>query len=133
MKLPTAERGELEVLALDGWEPDWAPLRGTVFGNQLTVMPREALNHALHGFSRPLSRALGIPPVGALRKIPKPSRACYARRKCPFFVPRNCSPTADKMPWCFDPDIEDEALRSAAARAIGYWREGVYVLVVTDD
>ena len=133
MRLPTAERGDIEVLALNGWEPDWAPLEGTAFGNQFTPITREVLDHALHGFSRPLSQALGIPPAGALLKVPKPSRACYARSKCPFVEPRHCHPGADKMPWCFEPDdIEDPAVRFAASRAIELWREGVYVLVVTD-
>jgi len=133
MKLPTLERGEIEVLALEGWEPEWASLEGTVYGRQFTPIPRATLDHALHGFSRPLSQALGIPPAGALCKVPEPSRACYVRGKCPFFEGRHCHPQATKMPWCFEPDIEDPVVRNAVGRAIELWREGVYVLVVTDD
>jgi hypothetical protein len=137
MKLPTLERGEIIVLAIsvkDGkWEPDWEPIRGTAFGDQITVVSRETLDHALHGFSRPLSRALGIPPAGALKKVPKASRQCYVRSKCPFVDPRACRPEATKMPWCFEPDgFDDENVRRTATQAIEQWREGVYVLAVTD-
>ena len=134
MKLPTAERGDIEVLAIDirdgCWEAEWEPLRGTVFGDQFSVVSREALDHGLHGFSRPLSDALGIPPAGALRKVPKPARACYERAKCPYFEPRNCHPDSRKMPWCFEPDIDDERIRVAAAKAISMWREAVYLVAV---
>lgn len=138
MKLPTLERGEIIVLAIterDGqWEPEWEPLRETVYGRQFTAVSRETLEHALRGFSRPLSDALGIPPVGALRKIPGPSRACYARRKCPFYEPHACHPQAAKMPWCFEPDdINDKKVRQSAAQAIEQWREGVYLLAVNYD
>jgi hypothetical protein len=138
IKLPTVERGEIVVLAIaergGTWEPDWEPLRGTVYGKQFTLVDRETLEHALRGFSRPLSNALGIPPVGALRKVPKPSRECYTRRKCPFYAPRHCHPEAAKMPWCFEPDaVKDEKVRKAAAQAIEQWREGVYLVVVHHD
>lgn len=138
MKLPTLERGEIVVLAIDErngtWESDWEPLRRTVFGDQLTIISRQTLDHALHGYSRPLSNALGIPPAGALLKIPEASRQCYVRRKCPFYDVRACRSDARKMPWCFEPDaFEDEEVRRAATQAIERWREGVYVLVVTND
>lgn len=137
MKLPTIERGEIDVLAIDErngeWEPEWEPLRGTAFGNQFSVVSRETLDHALRGFSRPLSQALGIPPVGALKKIPLASKLCYLRLKCPFHDAHRCFPEAKRMPWCFEPDDVAEGVRRAATRAIELWREGVYVLVVKDD
>lgn len=138
MRLPTAERGEIELLAIDiregRWEAEWEPLRGTVYGDQFSIVSREALNHALHGFSRPLSVALGIPPAGALRKIPKPSRGCYVRAKCPFFRPQHCHIESAKMPWCFEPDaIEDSKIRMAVAKAVSLWREAVYLVAVEDE
>jgi hypothetical protein len=137
MKLPTAERGDIEVLAIevrDGrWEDEWEPLRGTIFGKQFSAVRRQDVDHALHGLSRPLSAALGIPPAGALRKVPKPSRACYVRPKCPFYEPRACHVESSAMPWCFEPDeVEDETIRQTAAKAISMWREGVYLLTVED-
>lgn len=138
VKLPTLEMGEVQLLLLTGWEEPWNRLRGTPFGDQLSVVSREAVDHALHGLSRPLVDSLGIPPVGALRKIPDESRECLLRRRgqnhrpCPLYGPE-CHVESPKMPWCFEPDgIEDEGVRRAAGLAIEQWRAGVYVVVVTE-
>jgi len=137
VKLPTQEMGEVQLLLLDGWEKEWAVLKGTAFGNLFSVVPHEAVEHALRRLSRPLVEALGIPPEGALRKIPKASRECLMRpkgagkRPCPLYDSFTCYPTAPTMQWCFEPDgIEEEAVRKMASRAIEVWREGVYVVVV---
>lgn len=137
VKLPTLEKGEVQLLLLNGWEKEWAILRDTAFGNLFSVVPHAAVEHALRRLSRPLVDALGIPPEGALRKVPKVSRECLLRRKrtghrpCPFYDRNQCFPIATKMPWCFEPDgIEDEKIRKMAAQAIELWREGVYVVVV---
>ncbi len=136
IKVPTREMGELRLLLIsveDGglWEPEWEPLRGTVFGDQFSVITKEVLDHALKGWSRPLSDTLGIPPVGALRKIPLESRACFRREKCPLFNAKQCFPEAKIMAWCFEPDgVADGTVRYAATRAFEYWRSGVYLVVV---
>jgi len=103
------------------------------------VVSREVVDHALHRLSRPLVDSLGIPPQGALRKIPEASRLCLRRRRfannrpCPLQGPE-CHVLATKMPWCFEPDdIEDEAIRRAASMAIEHWRAGVYVVVIEED
>jgi hypothetical protein len=138
VKLPTSEMGELQLLLLTGWEEPWACLRGTPFGDLLSTASREAVDHALHKLSRPLVDSLGIPPVGALRKVPEESRVCLLRRPgpnrkaCPI-QGSECHIEAPKMPWCFEPDgIGDEAVRRAAGLAIEQWRAGVYVVVVTE-
>lgn len=114
------------------WEADLEPLRGTRIGEQLSFISQSDLNHALHGFSRPLVDALGIPPAGALRKLPEASKECAKRETCPFYVARDCHPGAKKMPWCFEPGGLSEAAQTAAARLIAEWREGVYVVVVKE-
>jgi hypothetical protein len=136
MTLPTREKGELQLLAVwqkDGhWEPEWEPLRGTPFGDLLSVVPEETLNHALTGWSRPLVQALGISPEGALRKIPKEAQQCLRRSKCPLYDAK-CVPLAREMPWCFEPDgVKDDGVRYAASRVIEEWRAKVYVVIVTE-
>lgn len=141
MKLPTLEMGDIHLLLVDGWTGGWEVLRGTVFGAQISVVKREIVDHALHRLSRPLVEALGIPPEGALRKIPPVSRRCRMRRKndevpykCPLYDKNNCFPTAKAMPWCFEPDgVENQEVRKKAVEAIELWREGVYVVVVLED
>lgn len=137
MKLPTREMGEIQLLVTwekDGkWEAEVEPLRGTRIGDQLSIISQAALDHALYGLSRPLVDALGIPPVGALRKLPVASRDCANVQKCPFYEPKNCHPTAKAMPWCFEPGGLSETAQFAAARLIAEWREGVYVVVVRED
>jgi hypothetical protein len=135
VRLPTLEKGDLQVLLVytvgDEWEPDWEPLRGTTFGDQFSVVPKEAVDHAFHRLSKPLTQALGIQPQGALRKIPPKSRVCFRRNKCPLFNPKQCFPEAKIMPWCFEPDgVEPESVRLLATQVIELWRHGIYIVIV---
>lgn len=136
VKLPTREMGEVQLLLLTGWEEPWDRLQGTPFGDLLSPVSREVVDHALHKLSRPLVDSLGIPPVGALRKVPEVSKHCWFRRRgenypaCPLRGPE-CHVLDPKMPWCFEPDgIADETARRAASMAVEQWRAGVYVVVV---
>ena len=135
MMLPTQERGELQVVSIreeknGEWEPDWEPLRGTPLGELLTVVDKEVMDHALHGWSKPLVGALGIPPKGALRKLPLASRECSLRGTCASYLPTTCVPTSKKLPWCYEPDGLDEKKKHVASKAIRFWFEGVYLIVV---
>lgn len=138
VKLPTLEMGDVHLYLVHNWTSGWDVLRGTIFGEQISVVPKEVVDHALHRLSRPLVNALGIPPEGALRKVP---RQCWHRKKredkpfpCPLYEKRTCLVTSPKMPWCFEPDGDfSEAVRKKAAEAISLWREGVYVVVTTED
>lgn len=136
MTLPTLEMGEIKVLAVfekgGFWEPEWDPLRESRIGAQFTVLDNSILSHALNGWSKPLVDALGIPPVGALKKLPLAAKQCRRRQVCPLYDPKQCFPEAAKMPWCYEPDgTSSEPFVRAAARAIEEWRQGVYVLIVT--
>lgn len=136
IRLTTVEYGELRLELVfetaDGeWDPEWELLRGTVFGEQFTVISREVLDHALKGWMQPLVKELGIPPYGALRKIPVVSRQCARRTVCSLHIPSLCSLESKNMPWCFEPDgVVPEAVRKQAARAIEIWRDQVYLIVV---
>jgi hypothetical protein len=114
------------------WEAEWKPLQGDPITELLTVVSLETMTHALKGLSRPLIQSLGIPPEGALRKLP--NKKCYQRGPCPFYDKKRCQPTAKSMPWCFEPDdIEDVPARKLASSLIKMWREGVYVVVVQQE
>lgn len=128
--------GEVKLLVfwekLGRWENEIEPLRGTRIGEQFSFIEQADLTHALHGLSRPLVDALGIPPAGALRKLPEAAKVCAKRRKCPFYVARDCHTGAKKMPVCFEPDGLAGAAQTAAALVVSEWREGVYVVVVKE-
>jgi hypothetical protein len=133
LKLKTAELGDLELFLIyqygDKWESDWLPLQGQVITGLLTVATQELMDHALRGWTSPLAKSLGVPPEGAIRKLP--SQLCYRRDPCPFHQKKTCIPTHPKMPWCFEPEtIEDPNARSLAAELVRLWREGVYIVVV---
>ena len=138
VKLPTLEMGDVHLWLVDGWTDGWDILRGTPIGDLLSVISRGVINHALHRWSRPLVDALGIPPEGALRKVPQ---ECWARRKqpgnlfaCPLHDKHACLVSSPKMPWCFEPDgIEETEIRKKASEAVMLWRDGVYVVIVVED
>lgn len=116
------------------WE-DFQSLRGTRIGDQLSVVSQNAYDHALHRLSRPLVDSLGIPPAGALRKLPQTARECEKRGKCPLYKPSECHPLAKKLPWCFEPGgfADEDPAREQAARLIQEWAQGVYVAVIEEE
>lgn len=137
VKVTTREMGVLRLHLIeeegDTWEEAWAPLKGTVFGDQFSRISKEDLNHGLRGWTRPLVNSLSIMPEGALKKIPRVSRECFKRKSCPFYDAKQCHPEGANMPWCYEPDgVEEERIRQAATRAIEHWRERTYLVVVYD-
>lgn len=137
MKLPTVELGPLEVLTIretnGRWEGDWEVLRETPLGRHFSHVTKEQLDHVLYGFSKPFAEALGLPPEGALAKLPSPR--CNKQEKCSLHDPRKCLVTSSKLPWCYEPaglDLPEEAL-SMASEAVFRWREKVYLVVVRED
>lgn len=137
VKVKTQEMGQVRLMLIreqgGTWEEEWEPLRGTVFGDQFTSTTKETIEHALKGWSRPLVDALGIPPEGALKKIPPESRQCFRRHVCPIYDQKICFPEARNMPFCFEPDgVAQEAVRYAATRAFEQWRDRVYLVIIKE-
>ena len=138
IKLNTHEMGTLRLLLIretnGQWEAEWEPLRGTVFGDLFSTLEKDIIEHGLNRWSRPLVDALGLPPEGALRKIPPESRVCFKRQRCPLYDPRLCFPESKNMPFCFEPDgVASEKVRFAAARAFEQWRDRVYLVVIKES
>lgn len=137
LKIKTSELGDLELYLIyqygERWEDTWAPAQEVPAMSLLTKVQKAVMDHALLGWSSPLVKALGIPPDGALRKLPVDNRVCERRDPCPFYRPKECVPTATKMPWCFEPSgIEDPNARRLVAELVQFWRQGVYTVVVID-
>lgn len=135
VKVKTREMGDLHLHIIEEkagvWEEEWRPLQGTVFAESFTRLPHQVFNEGLKGWTKPLVDSLSVPPEGALKKIPPEFRVCIRRFKCPFYEAHQCFPEAKKMPWCFEPDgVEGEEVRQQATRAIEYWRNRVYLVVV---
>lgn len=133
LSLKTHEMGDLELYLIyqygDLWEEEWRPLQGEAITSLLTVVPQEMMDHALKGLTRPFIKSLGIPPEGALRKLP--NKLCDKRIMCPFYRKKECVPLFKKMPECFEPaGIADLEARRLAGLLVRMWREGVYLVVV---
>lgn len=113
------------------WEPDWRALQGSSVAELFTVITKEVMDHTLARWLKPLVDSLGIPPEGALRKIP---RKCADEVGCPFHDKDRCIPFAKKMPWCFIPSgIVGNETRHLAQETVRLWREGVYIVVVEEE
>lgn len=137
INLPTQEKGILDILLVVStkgkWEREWMPLQGTPWENLVSIVPKESVDHALHGWSKPFVTALGLPPTGALRKVPVESRECSLRNRCVLYKSTVCLPSSPDLPWCFEPDgIEDGVVKAAAGKLLQLWKEGAYLVVVEE-
>jgi hypothetical protein len=116
------------------WEQNWRPLQGNEIASLLTTVPKDTIEHALRGWTSPLVKSLGLPPQGALIKLPESARVCTLRDRCPFYDKARCFPTAKRMPWCYEPDgSEDPEVRRLMSEIVKSWREGVYVVLVQEE
>ena len=137
LKVPTDEKGLLELQtfneAADGtWEGNWESLRGSYLAQLISRVPRSAFNHVLNGFSAPFVAALGLPPEGALLKMPSPF--CEKQANCVYYEKRKCIISSKKLPYCYEPVRLIGALTTRMANeAVFLWKEGVYVVAVYDD
>lgn len=129
LRVRTREMGDVEVWLLRPDEPEWLALATTPVADLVTRMPRTALEHALRGWSRPFVNAVGLPPPGASRKLPKVHHECGLRKRCAMWRNASCRLLAVDVPVCFEPD----GLPPAATEVVRLWREGVYVMLTLED
>lgn len=130
--------GDLQILLIytnqGTWEPEWEPLRESPFRDLVSIVSKADVDYALNRYSKPLVKSLGLPPVGSLRKIPLINRMCARKSTCPLFNSNQCFPEAPAMPWCFEPNgVTDDNLKNTLAKAIDYWRQGIYLVVVIGE
>lgn len=133
VKLQTREMGDLHLMLVRSqqgvWEADWEPLRTTQYAEYVTKVSRETLDHALHGWTSPLVKALGPEPRLILHRLSPDSKQCAIWNDCIFYQKADCLPKAKKMPNCFQPvgvpvELGYEVLR--------LWRDSVYVVIVEE-
>lgn len=137
LSLKTRELGNLSLYLIyqkaDQYEETWRAIQGLEIAQGFTVITKEVLNQALLGWTSPFVKQLGIPPVGALVKLPTVNKLCEAREKCPMYTPRECVPQYKKMPWCFQPaGLSSDEQRRLAADVVQMWRAKTYIVVVTE-
>jgi len=137
LKLATVEMGLLDLFLVyqygAAFEPDWASLQGNPLVDTFTVVSKEVMDHALHGFTRPLVQKLGLAPASCLLKIPPANRECEHRVECPFYDRTECTPTSKKLPNCFQPSgVEGDDARQLGYAVVTLWREGVFIVVVQE-
>ncbi len=130
----TAELGDLELFVVYStrgrWEPSWRPLQAHAIAGLFSQVTQEVYDHALVGWTSPFVKALGLPPQGALRKLPPASKVCAERSSCPLKGPE-CTPLHKRMPWCFVPsDLPKGEASTLGTEALRLWREGVYLVAV---
>jgi hypothetical protein len=128
LKLVTVELGELElyfIYSVGGvYEPSWSGLSGWSGCSLFTVMSLGVVMHALHGWTQPLVKGLGISPSGALRKV---GVGCRDSAGC-IFRGVDCHARGKVLPVCYVPP--GVVVGELGYEVIRMWREGVYVIVV---
>lgn len=139
LKVRTHEKGVVEIFAFteshDGsWEGGWEGLRNTLLGRLISRVPRSSFGHLLNGYSGPFVSALGIPPAGALLKLPSP--LCDKQNRCSLYQKRICWVGSRKLPWCYEPhriDGLEPAAKPIAGEVVFLWKQEVYVVAIFDD
>jgi len=103
-------------------------LQDTVWGGQIQVVPGDALSHALHGWSLPLVKVLGVPPLVRAARIPEKEGRCALYPTCLIKRP-HCRP-GEKTPDCYEAPLDDLDASLRASLVALAWRDGLYVVVV---
>jgi hypothetical protein len=133
IKLKTREVGDLHLMLVRStggvWEDEWEPLRDAPWAEYLTRVDKATLDHALHGWTSPLVKALGPSPSMILHRISPDAQQCALWDQCVFYRKRDCTPKAPKMPNCFQPVGVPAELGYEVVRL---WRESVYVVIVEE-
>ena len=88
----------------------------------ITVMPRQVLEEAKIGYTRPFERLLRTPPVGALIRL---DARCDQMSTCPMRNAAACVTSHKKLPDCWTGDgVRD-------AEVVRAWKDGRYVILVS--
>lgn len=104
-----------------------APLRGSIWGDQIPIIPGEIWSYALYGHTHPLRQLLGSNPLVRARRLPIADRECV-EPKCALRT-EQCAPGSGKLPNCYNPPWREmHRLTYTVASA---WDEGRYVVVVS--
>lgn len=100
-----------------------------------TKAPRQAMEDAKIGHTKPLEKLLGTPPVGTLMKIDRP--VCMNISDCAMADNKKCTARFSKFPECWDyfmggdVDFTDSmaAAHEIVKEIVMAWRNGRYVII----
>lgn len=133
IKLQTREMGDLHLMLVRSkggeWEPEWAPLKGTPYAEHFSKVSKETMDHALHGWTSPLTKGLSYAPNLILHRISPNARQCALWGDCVFYRKSDCVPKSPKLPNCFQPEGHPAELGYEVVRL---WRESVYIVIVEE-
>lgn len=129
LQIPTHEMGVIQLYLIysynGNWEDEWKALQGW---GDLPVVPKEIMDHALIGWTKPLVNLLGPGPDGRLRLVPKENRICALQKSCVHYDKTSCHILSKDLPWCFE--MRNASEPRLASDLIKMWRDGVYILIV---
>ena len=120
-------------------------LRGTSWETGITVIPAEALSHALHGRFQPLLQSLGRDPRASGRRVAPEEGMCAHIKTCMTPSSDLCRPGGSKgkgrrlkhgPPECYSPPVDESTPTGVVwtfQRVVFAWREGRHVVVVRGD
>ena len=135
IELTDDEWGDVKLLVAIPRDGDsWgilAPLRGTVWGDQVQIVSGDAVSHALHGWATPLMREIGVAPKVRAHRIDHKAGFCKLSLSC-VGAGALCIP-GPKMPDCYEAPGFDLAASLVASTVALAWRDGFYVVVVEGD
>ena len=133
----------ISLLVTQGTPENWGelePLRGTTWGQGVSLIDGDTLSHALHGNLMPLYKALGREPQATARRISPQEGSCSQKGVCIRWNPDLCRPGGkDKNvlgpPDCYEPPIVrgTTAVIDLFTTVALAWKEGRYTVVMTSD
>ncbi len=138
--LDTKELGSIELLLLHQddlgvVEAPFDKLLGTeIYQSVVTKAPFLAVEHALRGYSFPLTNLLTPDPKVCLSVlVPKGQRSCELRGRCNLYDPQACLASHPMRPYCFVPGGLQEDQVLPASMLIDALREHHYIIEVLND
>jgi hypothetical protein len=132
--LTTRIMGELHIVVLFSDDGVWTDHEGLqrLIGDAASYfghVDEGVYNHAKAGYTDQLVKALGVPPVVALRRITPEVGRCHFYSGCPG-ASLACQFGSGAVPECFMADGPDSVVRAQLHRMAWAMIEGAYVVIV---
>jgi len=132
LRLDDAQQGEILLgIPVPHTDDPWgalAPLRGTVWADQIPVVKGSVMSDAMHGWATGLMRVIGPEPKYLLGRITEAEGRCSLVHECAMVTP-HCYP-CQKLPDCYEAPLSTPDASHVAALVAMAWKEGRYIVVV---
>lgn len=131
IKLSDPDHNDIELMVtIPKGDDPWgvlAPIKDTVWGQQIRALPGEELSVARHGYMTPLLKHIGPPPYVLSKRIPDKDGYCVlSYNGACSGASVHCRP-GPKLPTCYEPPNDPTGVLLDIALA---WRDGIYVVIV---